>query len=160
MKYDYCILCLLTTLTCCWVAGPCQTPTLTFCVERHQAIQQFQPESYWVVKPRVQKAGKSINAEWSRGRVFDVEVAACLQRLVAEAGPLHVVNVSEKEERRNRPHGLNTVELLKLASTELGMGPAHAMSVAERLYIQVGILISFPLCEIEASISLSCTDLP
>lgn len=119
------------------LAGPCQTPTLTFCVERHQIIQQFQPEPFWIVKPNAQKAGKKLSLEWGRGRVFDAEVGVCLQRLVAEGGPLKVVQVTEKEERRQRPHGLNTVELLKLASTELGMGPAHAMSIAERLYIQV-----------------------
>jgi DNA topoisomerase III len=118
-------------------SGPCQTPTLTFCVERHQIIQQFTPEPFWVVKPQAIKSGRRLSLDWARGKVFDPEVAVCLQRLVAEGGPLKVTQVSEKEERRQRPHGLNTVELLKLASTELGMGPAHAMSVAERLYTQV-----------------------
>jgi DNA topoisomerase-3 len=30
-----------------------QTPTLNFCVERHQAITSFQPEPFWVVRPVV-----------------------------------------------------------------------------------------------------------
>lgn len=38
--------------------GPCQTPTLTFCVERHQRIAAFQPETFWAVRPHVSKAGQ------------------------------------------------------------------------------------------------------
>ena len=43
---------------------------------------------------------------------------------------VQVVSVTEKEDRRQRPHGLNTVELLKIASSSLGLGPAHAMQVS------------------------------
>ncbi len=41
--------------------GPCQTPTLNFCVERHQAIVSFQPEPFWVVRPQATKAGHRLN---------------------------------------------------------------------------------------------------
>ncbi|KAL4458501.1 hypothetical protein ABPG75_013366 [Micractinium tetrahymenae] len=125
--------------------GPCQTPTLNFCVERHQAIACFQPEPFWVVRPRAAKAGTTLDLEWGRGRVFDAEVGAVFQRLVSEAKQLRVVDVVEKEERKGRPAGLNTVELLKAASSSLGIGPAYAMQVAERLYTQ-GYL-SYPRTE-------------
>jgi DNA topoisomerase IA len=38
-------------------AVTCQTPTLGFCVERHQAIVAFQPEPFWVVRPSLSKVG-------------------------------------------------------------------------------------------------------
>ncbi len=53
----------------------------------------------------------------------------CVQALVKEGGALRVTHVSTKEERRGRPTGLNTVELLKVASSALGLGPHTTMQV-------------------------------
>ena len=33
--------------------GPCQTPTLGFCVQRHDQIQSFQPETFYAVQVEV-----------------------------------------------------------------------------------------------------------
>eukprot|EP00899_Mesostigma_viride_P006662 jgi/Mesvir1/15998/Mv08302-RA.2 len=128
--------------------GPCQTPTLGFCVERHQRIVTFVPEPFWVVRPLVVKGGRNVELEWERGRIFDKDIAMVFQKLVAEAGSLHVVEWSEKEERKQRPHGLNTVEMLKAASSGLNMGPAYALQIAERLYTQG--YISYPRTESSA----------
>ena len=70
--------------------GPCQTPTLNFCVERHQKIAAFQPEPFWVVRPHVSKGGQSISLEWARGRLFDVDVAQVFRKVVADGQVLKV----------------------------------------------------------------------
>ncbi|GBG76135.1 hypothetical protein CBR_g21883 [Chara braunii] len=94
--------------------GPCQTPTLGFCVQRHQEISMFTPESFWVVRPYIQKSGFRVELEWERGRVFDKEVAMMFHKLVIDGGAAKVVDIVKKDDRRPRPQGLNTVELLKV----------------------------------------------
>ncbi|CAK0787024.1 hypothetical protein CVIRNUC_010240 [Coccomyxa viridis] len=128
--------------------GPCQTPTLAFCVQRHQIMTAFQPEDFWSVRPHISKAGQRIDVEWGRGRLFDQGAAQLFQQLVKEARMMRCTSISSKEERRQRPHGLNTVEMLKIASSGLGMAPAQAMRTAEVLYTS-GYL-SYPRTESSA----------
>jgi hypothetical protein len=86
------------------LCSPLQTPTLGFCVKRHDEIQSFRPERYWVLsaalavtgtrsaaapaeaeeKKRGGGAGAAdagspapLTLEWDRGRIFDEEVCAC-----------------------------------------------------------------------------------
>ncbi len=68
--------------------GPCQTPTLNFCVERHQKIASFQPEPFWVVRPHVSKGGQSITLEWGRGRLFDMDIAQMFKKVVTDGQQL------------------------------------------------------------------------
>ena len=86
--------------------------------------------------------------EWDRGRVFDRDVVVACLELVRVAGSARLESLTESEETRVRPSGLNTVQMLKLCSKALGMGAQRAMSVAETLYM-AGYL-SYPRTESSA----------
>lgn len=125
--------------------GPCQTPTLGFCVQRHLQITTFKPENFWSLNAYILKDGYELQLDWDRNKVFDFDVAVMFQKLVIDDGTLKITNVSKKEETKTRPCGLNTVNLLKVASSSLGFGPQMTMQLAERLYTQG--FISYPRTE-------------
>ncbi|XP_050292586.1 DNA topoisomerase 3-beta isoform X1 [Quercus robur] len=125
--------------------GPCQTPTLGFCVQRYLQITTFKPEKFWALQPYMIQNGYELKLEWERDKLFDLDVATMFQKLVMEDGILEVTEISEKQESKSRPAGLNTVNLLKVASSGMGFGPQMAMQLAERLYTQG--FISYPRTE-------------
>ena len=125
--------------------GPCQTPTLGFCVERHLERLHHVPKPFWTLQVEAKDRGEIFNLNWAGGRVFEQKKAVRVKAAMLTAGIATVVAVEEKQGSTPRPTGLNTVGMLKLASTVLGMGPHHAMQVAERLYMQ-GFL-SYPRTE-------------
>ncbi|XP_055813969.1 DNA topoisomerase 3-beta isoform X1 [Solanum dulcamara] len=125
--------------------GPCQTPTLGFCVDRYLQITMFKPEKFWMLHPYIMYKGYELKLEWERSRLFDADVAAMFRNRIVEVGTMRVVRVSEKLESKSRPSGLNTVNLLKVASSALGFGPQLTMQLAERLYTQG--FISYPRTE-------------
>ncbi|PON95541.1 DNA topoisomerase, type IA [Trema orientale] len=125
--------------------GPCQTPTLGFCVQRYLQISTFKPEKFWSLRPYILQSGYELQLEWERQKLFDLDAATMFQNLVMEDGIVEVTDVSEKQEVKSRPPGLNTVNLLKVASSALGLGPQTAMQIAERLYTRG--FISYPRTE-------------
>ena len=126
--------------------GPCQTPTLGFCVDRHDQITNHKPEAFWVLQVACEAAGeKRVNLDWDRGRCFDREVAVMFLNTVKGQQEGTVTSVTTKRKEKERPIALNTVELMRIASSGLGMGPAHAMQLAERLYTSG--YISYPRTE-------------
>jgi DNA topoisomerase-3 len=126
--------------------GPCQTPTLGFCVQRHDAITSFKPEPFWVLQLKVEHSlGRTFTLDWERVRVFDKEVATVYYSKVQEVKEVIVESVSKKEKAKQRPQALHTVEMLRVGSAALGMGPQHTMQIAESLYTQG--YISYPRTE-------------
>jgi DNA topoisomerase III len=126
--------------------GPCQTPTLGFCVQRHIDIETFKPEPYWILELNVLKRGRKLKAVWSSGRSFNKNRVEQLLTRALESEPIVTVSdVVIKEKKQGRPIPLNTVALLKACSKALGIGPHAAMQTAERLYLS-GYL-SYPRTE-------------
>lgn len=65
--------------------GPCQTPTLGFCVQRHDQIQTFKPETYWCVQITVRnRDDQSIVLDWQRVRCFDKDVTSMFLQKIKE----------------------------------------------------------------------------
>lgn len=126
--------------------GPCQTPTLGFCVQRHDEIQTFKPELYWYIQVSVQTSdGREVTLDWDRVRCFEKDIATMFLHEIREHTTAQVISVVTKEKYKSRPLALNTVELMRVASAGLGMGPHHAMLIAEKLYTQG--YISYPRTE-------------
>uniref|UniRef100_A0A8R1XN92 DNA topoisomerase n=2 Tax=Onchocerca TaxID=6281 RepID=A0A8R1XN92_ONCVO len=129
--------------------GPCQTPTLGFCVTRHDLITQFKPEPYWVLETVFEtSAGEKLKPTHARGRIFDKDVCQLFLDRIKKQNQGVVVDVNSSEFRKERPQALNTVELLRIASSGLGLSPAQTMSTAEYLYTRG--FISYPRTETTA----------
>lgn len=60
--------------------GPCQTPTLGFCVQRQDEITNFKPEAFWYVQLSV--GSSDVTLEWARNRIFSKDVANYFMTLV------------------------------------------------------------------------------
>lgn len=53
--------------------GPCQTPTLGFCVDQAEKIKKFVPEPYWRVEAEIldDKTHALHKVKWCRGKIFE-----------------------------------------------------------------------------------------
>lgn len=127
--------------------GPCQTPTLGFCVDRHDEIQSFTPETFYTIDMCIicGKNNIQLNLNWNRQRIFDQQTIELFYSLLQKEKFLTCISSKSKEDKKVRPKALNTVELLKIASKNLGIGPHAAMKAAEHLYLS-GYL-SYPRTE-------------
>jgi len=65
--------------------GPCQTPTLGFCVDQAEKIKKFIPEPYWTIETVIGEKGfgKVFVLKWQRGKIYDRTVATIIHSRIA-----------------------------------------------------------------------------
>eukprot|EP00667_Euglena_gracilis_P012220 EG_transcript_12542 len=127
--------------------GPCQTPTLWFCVKRHNEVQAFNPTPYWELQALVQApdGGESVRVTSTTGTFWKHDDAVATLKPLQPAAEGRVTARTQRTSRAPPPLPLNTVAMLQAASTCLGLGPADALHCAEQLYLK-GFL-SYPRTE-------------
>lgn len=117
-------------------AGRVQTPTLSLIVQREKEIRSFVPEDYWVPEITCEKDGIVFTAVHKEIR--KKQELTSFPKSISRA---EVVSVSKRKTETKPPTPFNTTDFLRAASL-MGFSPAHAMSIAERLYMNG--YISYP----------------
>ncbi|TNJ30689.1 DNA topoisomerase III [Giardia muris] len=126
--------------------GPCQTPTLGFCVERHDEITRFRPKPYYELLGSIYIGGETHKVRWLNSRADSSSALEKRMSAINEAGKkCRITTVNTSTQKKVRPLPMNTVEMLKQASTRLGLSPFEALTQAEHLYISG--FISYPRTE-------------
>jgi len=125
--------------------GPCQTPTLWFVVNRENEIKNFTPREYYQVKLDIIFREKRIPITFNNEFFDKEEIDKILQEFKKENKIKLIESSVDRRIREYPPNGLNTVEMLKIASKFLQKSPLEIMKLAERLYSKG--FISYPRTE-------------
>jgi len=113
--------------------GPCQTPTLWFCVNRMKEISSFIPKEYFRIYTdvEVKKIKKRIFYEKN---FYEKKATDEFLRKFDNTKKANVMSVEVKVNTKTPPAGMNTVAMLRIASSYLKISPHNTMVIAEKLY--------------------------
>ena len=116
--------------------GPCQTPTLWFCVNRQRQIENKKDIlTYYRIFIEVEINGEKVKI-FLDGDFKDKEKVQKIISEIKNNSILKINDLSIENKTLPRPNALNTVNMLKIASTELGISPNKTMNLAENLYME------------------------
>jgi DNA topoisomerase-3 len=98
--------------------GPCQTPTLSFCVDRLDKIKSFKSENYWYLDISLKHTltDRKFPIKWSRVHLFEKELVYMFLNDLKITDRAQVISVKLQEKVKPRLCALNTVEMLRAAS--------------------------------------------
>jgi DNA topoisomerase-1 len=113
--------------------GRVQSPVLALIVDLEKEILAFKPEPFWVISILCDKDGEKFTATYHEERIFNKVRAVALSALKFKDA--EVKAVEKKQMELKPPTPFNTTEFLRAASL-VGIQPAAAMSIAEKLYME------------------------
>ncbi len=125
--------------------GPCQTPTLWFCVDRMRKLMNKKSNLYYKIYLNVQiDNNNEIKIYLDEKYENKYKVEKILNDIKGRK-ILEIKDIEIENRTKSHPIGLNTANMLKIASELLKFSPGHTMNLAQRLYT-LG-LISYPRTE-------------
>ena len=129
--------------------GPCQTPTLWFCVQRLKERKKYIPKSYYQIYVEIEdendkdKDNNNKKYKLYMNKKFENK-RELLKRLdkIKFNFFVDLKKITYKKKKQPPPAGLKTLTMLKMASLQLGLSPYDASRDAQLLYMNG--LISYP----------------
>ena len=149
--------------------GPCQTPTLWFCVQRLKERKKYIPKSYYQIYVEIgikedknnegeenedksdENSENDENKKKHKIKIYKLYMdkkfenkRELLKRLDKMKFNFFVYlkKITYKKKKQPPPVGLKTLTMLKMASLQLGLSPYEASRDAQKLYMNG--LISYP----------------
>ena len=122
--------------------GPCQTPTLWFCVQRKKKIDEFIPSKLYNIYVRIKGDDDEFYKIYMNKQYQNKESAKYILEDLKKNFYLSVQWITERKLIENSPEGLNTTTMLKKASSQLKISPKEASYIAQDLYMKG--YISYP----------------
>jgi len=110
--------------------GPCQTPTLWFCVNRQNEIKNFVSTPFYKLFVEIEVNGNRYKLIYDKKFQRKSELTDLLNNL-KKVKEVKVKEITTEQNTKTPPVGLNTATLLKIASSFLKMSPHDTMIIAK-----------------------------
>lgn len=117
--------------------GRVQTPTLALIVERHREIENFKPETYWLLRTQYRK----VWFDSAKGKLDSKEKAQQLFDYV-QGVDFHITDFKQKEGKENAPQLHDLTALQVECNKRLNLSADQTLKIAQLLYERK--LISYP----------------
>ena len=119
--------------TNCLSYGPCQTPTLWFCVNRQKELEKQDLTYYKIYIELYKDKRHKVKIFFNKDYKYLDEVKNIVKKL-KKYKKLQMKKLTSEKRQKEHPKGLNTANMLKMSSTYLGLSPQATMNIAEKLY--------------------------